>query len=105
MTSADSDQVSVFDYTAYHDTGENWPVREGYGALLAQHAAGLPVSLNCAVERIDVATRTVEASIPFQFEDAAAVMILRADPQGGVLLGCSQGIYEGHRVLLLPEAP
>jgi hypothetical protein len=53
----------------------------------------------CAIERIDVGTRTVEASIPFQFEEGAAVMILRADPQGGLLLGC----YD--RVLLLPEAP
>ncbi len=51
-TSRDIDQVSIVDSVAYNDTGENWPVREGYGALVAQWAAGLPVALNAAVERV-----------------------------------------------------
>jgi monoamine oxidase len=32
---AEFDQVSVLDYAAYDDSGVNWRVREGYGALIA----------------------------------------------------------------------
>jgi monoamine oxidase len=51
-TSADPDQVSVEDLTAYNDTDENWPLKQGFGALIARYGADLPVTLNCAVERI-----------------------------------------------------
>ena len=51
-TSADSDQVSMLDLVNYNDTGEDWPVREGYGALIAQFGADVPVELNCAVETV-----------------------------------------------------
>ena len=52
-TSADPDQVSNLDLTNYNDTDEDWPVREGYGALMAKFAADVPVELNCAVQKID----------------------------------------------------
>jgi monoamine oxidase len=42
-SSADSDQVSVEDNHNYVDTGEDWPIREGYGALIAKFGAGLPL--------------------------------------------------------------
>lgn len=47
--------VSTLDVLGYDrgDTGEDWPVRDGYGALLARHAAGLPVELATPVERIE----------------------------------------------------
>jgi monoamine oxidase len=51
-TSNDPDQISATDLAAYNDTDENWPVREGYGALVAQWGAGIPVTLNAAAERI-----------------------------------------------------
>ena len=51
-TSADTDQVSMLDLVHYHDTDENWPVRDGYGSLLATLAADIPVELNCAVEAL-----------------------------------------------------
>ena len=51
-TSRDIDQVSIIDSVAYNDTEENWPLREGYGALVARWAMGLPVTLNAAVERV-----------------------------------------------------
>jgi len=53
MTSRDVDCFSALDLVRYEDTDENWPVREGYGALLQQHASDLPVSLNTTVECID----------------------------------------------------
>lgn len=52
-TAADPDQVAVEDLLAYVDTDENWPLKEGFGALIARYGADLPVTLNCAVERID----------------------------------------------------
>jgi monoamine oxidase len=50
--SVDIAQVSTADDAAYRDTDENWPVEEGYGALVARHAQGIPVELNTPVTRI-----------------------------------------------------
>ena len=46
-------EVSILDYDAYEDTGVNYRVTEGYGALIAALGAETPVVLNCPVERID----------------------------------------------------
>ena len=53
MTSADVDNFSALDLIHYHDTDENWPVREGYGTLLQQHSQGLAIELNTSVKSID----------------------------------------------------
>ncbi len=58
-TAADPDQVAVEDSTAYNDTDENWPLKEGYGALIARYGADLDVTNNCAVERIDWGGREI----------------------------------------------
>src|SRR5579862_251461 len=47
------DQVSLLDVDAYEDSGINWRVRHGYGALIAAYGAELPVALNCNVTLID----------------------------------------------------
>ena len=52
-SSLDSDQVSTLDLLNYRDTEENWPLKQGYGALMARLGADLPVELNNAVTRID----------------------------------------------------
>ena len=52
-SSADVDQASVLDDVNYNDTEENWPLREGYGEMIARFGADVPVTLNAAVERID----------------------------------------------------
>jgi monoamine oxidase len=46
-------ELSVQDFARYHDSGVNWRVVEGYGALIAGFAAGLDVALECAVSAID----------------------------------------------------
>ncbi|PZQ36054.1 MAG: FAD-dependent oxidoreductase, partial [Phenylobacterium zucineum] len=46
-------EVSTLDYDAYRDTGVNWRVVEGYGALIERLGQALPVVLECAVQRID----------------------------------------------------
>jgi monoamine oxidase len=50
---AELDRVSVMDLDAYEDTGINWRVRCGYGALMAAYGAQLPRALNCEVKLID----------------------------------------------------
>jgi monoamine oxidase len=52
-SSHDVDQVSVIDLLSYCDTGENWPLREGYGTLLTRFGADIDVELNSAVQAID----------------------------------------------------
>jgi monoamine oxidase len=50
---ADPDRVSTIDAVRYRDTGHNWPVKEGYGALVQAYGAGLPVALSTRAETID----------------------------------------------------
>jgi monoamine oxidase len=47
------DEASTLDAAGYRDTDENWPVIDGYGALVARHAEGIPVAVSTPVRRID----------------------------------------------------
>jgi monoamine oxidase len=47
------DRVSILDMDAYQDTGINWRVRRGFGALMAAYGASCPLAFNCNVTRID----------------------------------------------------
>jgi monoamine oxidase len=58
-TAHDPDEISTVDVDAYNDTDENWPVREGYGALVARWGAAIPVTLNAAATRIRWGARGV----------------------------------------------
>ena len=40
-SSCDTDQTGVADFVAYDETGEDWPVVDGYGALVAAWAADM----------------------------------------------------------------
>jgi monoamine oxidase len=53
VNGVDPEEASTLDHANYRDTGENWPVRDGYGALVARHGAGVPVELETAADRID----------------------------------------------------
>jgi monoamine oxidase len=46
-------KVSAADLAAYDDSGVNWRVREGYGAVVAGLALGLPARYGCPVAKID----------------------------------------------------
>ncbi|HVJ43917.1 MAG TPA: NAD(P)/FAD-dependent oxidoreductase [Dongiaceae bacterium] len=63
-TSRDMDQVSATDVMAYADTGENWPLREGYGALVTRWAADVPVTLNAAATRVSWGRNGVSVETP-----------------------------------------
>jgi monoamine oxidase len=53
ISGAELDRVSLIDLENYADSGTNWRVTEGYGATVAAHAAGVAVTLECPVRRID----------------------------------------------------
>lgn len=74
-TSRDIDQVSIIDSVAYRDTEENWPMREGYGSLVARWAWDIPVTLNAAVDGVRWS-------------------------KGGVQVQTKRGSFSGRRLLL-----
>ena len=47
------EQVSIVDLGRYQDSGVNWTIREGYGALIAGLGADLPIIFDCAAQTID----------------------------------------------------
>ena len=46
-------EISTGDLAAYRDSGANWPLVRGYGALIEARYAGLPVELSTPVSAID----------------------------------------------------
>jgi monoamine oxidase len=52
VCSNDVDQVSVADVVEYRETDEDWPVKEGYGKLIAKQGENCPVQLNANVVSI-----------------------------------------------------
>jgi monoamine oxidase len=58
------DAVSVHDWAAYEDaaTDDNWAIEQGYGTLVAGHAAGLSIRLATRVTRIDHGGRTIRVA-------------------------------------------
>ena len=69
------DGISTLDASRYRDTGENWPVEDGYGALVARHAAGVPVEVGTAVERIDWGGESVRVTTGRGTVEAGAVVV------------------------------
>ena len=63
---ANLDQVSLHDWAAYEGAAgaENWAMREGYGALVVSHAAGVPVRFATPVTRIDHRGPTLRLETP-----------------------------------------
>jgi monoamine oxidase len=53
ISGAALDDIDARDYARYEDTGCNWRVRQGYGALIAACGAQLPVRLQTDVREID----------------------------------------------------
>ncbi|MDP5278114.1 NAD(P)/FAD-dependent oxidoreductase [Sphingomonas sp. DG1-23] len=59
-------EMSVTDWLAYDEASldTDWRVAEGYGALVASHAAGLPVALATPVSAIDVSGKQLRIETP-----------------------------------------
>ncbi len=75
LASLDPDQVSAADLDAYNDTGENWPLREGYGALIERFSADLVVELNTQVTRVNWSGKGVKAETPKGTVSGRAVIV------------------------------
>ncbi|NKB62914.1 MAG: NAD(P)-binding protein [Gammaproteobacteria bacterium] len=53
LHSNDPDQVSVSDRLDYFETHEDYPLQDGYGALISEQGKQCPVELNTVVKNID----------------------------------------------------
>ncbi len=69
------EEASTLDSFSCRDTDNNWPVREGYGTLVARHAKGLPVSLSTPGRRIEWSGSLVKVVTDNGIIDAGAVLI------------------------------
>lgn len=93
-SSFDPDQVSTLDMHNYTDTKEDWPLREGYGALIARWAADVPVEINTAVTEIDWSGKDV------RLKTAKGEVRARK-----VVLTVSTGILGGGDIRFRPSLP
>jgi monoamine oxidase len=69
------DEIDARDYARYEDTGTNWRVREGYGALIASCAQDLPVQLATPVRAIDWSGARVRIETARGAIDAGKVIV------------------------------
>ena len=53
ISGVDLDRLSVKDLDRYEDTGVNYRVFEGYGALISNYGASVPAMFDCPVRGID----------------------------------------------------
>jgi monoamine oxidase len=61
----DPERLSTLDYARYQDGGGNWPVVDGFGALLARFGqGGLPVALGTRAQRIRWGGKRVAVETP-----------------------------------------
>jgi monoamine oxidase len=94
MHSNDIDQVAVQDVIEYNETNEDWPVKAGYGALIARHGQDCPVKLNTAVTSIDWSSR------PAVVETNQGT--IRADK---VIITVSTGVLASGQISFKPVLP
>jgi monoamine oxidase len=86
--------VSARDFGRYDDSGVNWRVVEGYGAVIAAHGAGLPMVLGCPVRLIDHSglRLRVETQLGAITADAAIVTV-------------PSGLIAAEQILFTPALP
>jgi monoamine oxidase len=94
VTGADLDRVSVRDLARYEDSGVNYRVAAGYGTVIAAHATGVRVALNCPVRRIDHSGRRVSVETSEGTISAASVIVTLPST-----------VLAEQRVLFTPDLP
>jgi len=94
MTAAAPEAISARDFALYRDTDDNWPVLDGYGALVAANAATVPVRLDCPVRRID------RSGARLRLETAQGVL-----EAGAVIVTVSTAVIAEGGLLFTPELP
>ena len=119
ITSLDPEQCSTRDFARYQQEGGDFPVENGYGALVARNAAGLLVTLSTPVTRVDWSGPEVRLETAKGTITAAAIIIavpinvliaggIRFDPALPAKLveaihDCPMGVSE--KLALLLDAP
>ena len=93
MLAQDADLISAADAAAF-EPGPDYPVRDGYGNLVATWAGDVAVQLNCPAERIDWSGADVAVTTPRG--------VLRAP---SVLCTVSTGILAADRIEFRPALP
>ncbi len=71
----DPPRASTMDAALYRETHHNWPVAEGYGALVAANGAGLPVKLATPALAIDWRGPGVRVNTPAGTVSARAAIV------------------------------
>lgn len=81
------ENVSVVDLDRYEDSGVNWTIREGYGAMLVGMGKDLPVAFDCAASMIDHSGPRLKIETNRGTIDARAVIVTAPTPliAGGAL--------------------
>ena len=75
ITSHDAEDCSTADYDRYVEAGGDFPVEDGYGILVARHAAGLAVTLSTPVTLIDWSGRDARIETPRGTLTARAIIL------------------------------
>lgn len=107
-------RVSVKDHARYAESDLNWRVLEGYGTLIATYGAGLPLSCDTVVTRIDhgggrlgietsrgtIAARAAIVTVPTNLLAAEAIRFTPALPDkaaaaAGLPLGNANKLFLG----------
>ncbi|HEY7688498.1 MAG TPA: NAD(P)/FAD-dependent oxidoreductase [Dongiaceae bacterium] len=68
-------ELSTLDYSRYRNTGFDWPVREGYGALIARYGEGLPVRLATPVSLVRWGGQRLRLETPAGPVEARAAIV------------------------------
>lgn len=90
----DPDGISAVDISGYRDTGKDWPVKDGYGALVAHHHRNTAVELATPVTRIEWGGPSIRVTTP-----AGTIESKR------VLVTVSTGILGAGKIELDPVLP
>lgn len=71
---------STYDSGRYRNTNEDWPVEQGYGALVAATYAHIPVELNCPVKSVDWGGPEIMVGTPGGMVFCRAVLVTAPIP-------------------------
>jgi monoamine oxidase len=77
---AEFDRVSTLDFARFEDTGVNWRVRRGYGALIAALGAGAQLRLGAPVTTLDHAGPRLRLETPRGTVTARAAIVTAPSP-------------------------
>ncbi|MDY0871741.1 flavin monoamine oxidase family protein [Dongia rigui] len=88
------EEVSTYDTSRFHFTDEDWPVEDGYGALIAAEGADIEVNLDCPVKSIDWGSNEVMVGT------ARGMIFCRA-----VLVTVSIAVLKAERIKFFPLLP